>query len=70
MEELVLQYNYLSTFILYFGEKMEILKEYHYLYQHYYETCNSCLNICQLKIVVLLSNHENHLQTNRLFTQK
>ena len=49
---------------------MEILKEYHYLYQHYYETCNSYLNICQLKIVVLLSNHENHLQTNRLFTQK
>ena len=70
MEELVLQYNYLSIFILYFGEMMEILKEYHYLYQHYYETRNSYLNTCQLKIVVLLSNHENHLQTNRLFTQK
>ena len=42
---------------------MDILKECHCLYQHYYKTWNCCLNICLLKIKVLLLNHENHLQT-------
>ena len=42
---------------------MEILKECHCLYQYYYETWNSYLNVCLLKIVVLLSNRENYLQT-------
>ena len=34
---------------------MESLKEFHCLYQYYYETWNSYLNVCLLKIVVLLS---------------
>ena len=42
---------------------MEILRECHGLYQYYNKTWNSYLNFCLLKIVVLLSNHENHLQT-------
>ena len=60
MEELVLQYSHLS--ILYLDKKMEILKEYYCFYQYYYETCNSYLNVYLLKIVVLFSNQENHLQ--------
>ena len=42
---------------------MEISKECPCLNQYYYETWNSYLNVYLLKIVVLLSNHENHLQT-------
>ena len=41
---------------------MEILKEPHCLYLYYYETWNSFLNVCLLKIVALFPNHENHLQ--------
>ena len=48
---------------------MEIFKECHCLYQCYYENWDSYLNIYPLKIVVLLSNHENHLQTI-FFTQE
>ena len=42
---------------------MEILKESHCLYQYYYETWNSYLNVYLLKTVVLFPNHENNLQT-------
>ena len=41
---------------------MEISKECPCLNQYYYETWNSYLNVYLLKKVVLLSNHENHLQ--------
>ena len=42
---------------------MKIVKECHCLNQYYYETWNSYINIYLSKIVVLLSNHENYLQT-------
>ena len=42
---------------------MEILKKRHRLHKYYDETWNSYLNVCLLKIVVLLFNLENHLQT-------
>ena len=45
---------------------MKILKECHCLYQCYYETSNAYLNVCLLKTVILLSNHENHHQTASL----
>ena len=42
---------------------MGISKECHRLNQYYYETSNYYLNVYLLKTVLLLSNHENHLQT-------
>ena len=63
MEELVLQYGYLPILWGYLDKKMEILKECHRLYQCYYETWNSYLNVYLSKIIVLFSYHENHLQT-------
>ena len=39
---------------------MESLKECYRLYQCYYETWNSYLNISLLKIVELIANHENY----------
>ena len=41
---------------------MEILKECHCIYLNCYESWNSFLNLCLLKIVLLFPNHENHLQ--------
>ena len=41
---------------------MEISKVCHCLNQYYYETRNSYLNVYLLKIVVLFSDRENHLQ--------
>ena len=53
----------LIHFIKYLDRKIENLKECHCSYQYYYKTWNSQLDVCLLTIVVLLSNHENRLQT-------
>ena len=53
----------LIHFIKYLDKKMENLKECNCSYQYYYKTWNSQLDVCLLTIVVLLSNHENRLQT-------
>ena len=63
MEQLVLQYSYLFILRKYLDKMMDIFKVSHCLYQYYYETLNSYLNDCLLKVVVLVSNHENHLLT-------